>query len=229
MRDEGAYMTQSSNLPRAVLWDADGTLFDSMEYHWQAWHATIAAENHELTREQFEWGFGRLNASILRNHLGADLPDGEVERISEAKEQRYRALVRANGIELLPGVRTWLDRLKANGWRQAIASSAPRANLDVILAALKLSNWFDAVVGAEDVTRGKPDPQVYLIAAQRLEVPPARCLVIEDAAAGIEGAQRAGMQAIGVGPNHARLGAAVHARALDQLSADTPERLVSEE
>src|SRR3990172_8841533 len=168
---------------RAVLWDMDGTLIDSHEYHWLAWRDTLAAEGYRLTHELFAATFGQRNDTILRTFFGPDFPLSEVDRIGAIKEARYRALVRTQGIDLLPGTRRWLDRLKAEGWRQAIASSAPRLNLETILDVLRIANWFEAIVSAEDVQRGKPDPQVFLVAAARVGAPPRRCIVVEDAPA----------------------------------------------
>src|SRR3954470_3949567 len=178
-------MKEHGNGARAVLWDVDGTLIDSREYHWLSWHGALAAENFHITREQFELTFGRRNEEIL----GAYFPDygaSEIARVGEAKEVAYRELVRAGGIELLPGVRRWLERLRAEGWLQALASSAPRLNLDAIVSALDLEHFFSAIASAEDVTEGKPDPQVFLAAASKLGVAPHLCVVVEDAPAGTE-------------------------------------------
>ena len=213
--------------PGAVLWDMDGTLLDSAEYHWLAWREALAAEGFDLTRAQFESTFGQRNDTILRATFGPDLPLGEVDRIAGVKEARYRELVKTHGIDALPGVRRCLDRLNAGGWRQAVASAAPRLNVETILDALDIADCFDAIVSAEDVQRGKPDPQVYLTAAARVDAPPARCIVVEDAPAGIEGARRAGMRSIGVLSTHASLRADLTVRTLDELPDDTFERLLS--
>jgi len=212
--------------PRAVLWDMDGTLLDSAQYHWLAWREILAGERFELAHGQFVATFGQRNDTILRDWLGADLPLGEIARIGEAKEARYRALVQAGGITLLPGVERWLMRLQADGWRQAIASAAPRANVEAIVAALGIAAYFDAISSAEDVQRGKPDPQVFLVAAERLGVPPARCIVIEDAPAGLLGAQCGGMHAIGVRSSHTDLLADIVVDTLAELPDDAFERLI---
>src|SRR5262249_33664315 len=162
-------------------WDVDGTLVDSLEYHYISWRAALAAEKHELTREQFLSTFGRRNDEILRTYFGPEIDAEFIARVSHDKEEQYRELVRGRGIQPLPGVRRWLEHLKACEWRQAVASSAPPANLDVILAALGLASFFDAVVSAEEVEHGKPDPQIFLTAAAKVQVPPARCVVVEDA------------------------------------------------
>ena len=120
----------------------------------------------------------------------------------------------------------WVQRLRREGWHQAIASSAPRANVDVMLEAVGIAAEIDAVVSAEDVRAGKPDPEVFLTAAERLGVPAERCIVVEDAAAGIEAARRAGMRSIGVSTS-AVLEADVFVRSLADLGPDAFERLLS--
>ena len=212
--------------PRAVLWDVDGTLIDSSEYHWLSWRDALAAENFSLTRERFASSFGQRNDEILRTYFGEDYPASEVSRVGEAKETLYRRMLRERGIDLLPGVRRWLESLRAEGWLQALASSAPRANLEAILAALKLQDYFAAIVSAEDVERGKPDPQVFLVAAEKLRVAPAACVVVEDAPAGTEAARRAGMRSIGVLNSHADLSADLVVRTLEELPEDAFDALL---
>ncbi|HEX8118158.1 MAG TPA: HAD-IA family hydrolase, partial [Pyrinomonadaceae bacterium] len=121
-----------------------------------------------------------------------------------------------------------LDRLREAGWLQAVASSAPRANLEVIVEALGLSDYFAAVAAAEDVTEGKPDPQVFLVAAARLGVEPARCVVVEDAPAGTEAARRAGMRCVGVLSSHEELKADIVVRTLEELPDDAFDDLLKE-
>src|SRR5271170_6782773 len=181
----------------AVLWDLDGTLVDSEQYHWLAWRDTMAAESVPLTHQQFLLTFGLRNDAIIPQWIPGAAP-AAIERIANAKEQLYRRLVREGGLAPLPGAREWTHRLAAEGWRQAIASSSPRENIDAVLAVIGLAAVFQAVVSAEDVTLGKPDPQVFLTAAARLGSAPAQCIVVEDAPAGVEAARRAGMPSIGV-------------------------------
>jgi beta-phosphoglucomutase len=182
----------------AVLWDMDGTLVDSEEFHWLSWRDTMAAEGLPITRDQFVVTFGQRNDSILPHWLGAGATPDRIQHVGDAKEALYRKLVRDSGIAPLPGAAEWVGRLQRGKWRQAVASSAPRANIDVVLEVIGLVRCFQAIVSAEDVTAGKPDPQVFLTAASRLETPPAQCVVVEDAAAGVEAARRTGMHSIGV-------------------------------
>jgi len=190
----------SAPLPRAVLWDLDGTLADSREYHWRSWREAMEPEGVTLTEEAFAASFGQRNDAILGSWLGPDADPERVARIADAKEEAYRRMVREEGIDPIPGAAEWVRALHEAGWRQAIASSAPRANVEVMHAALRFEGLIDTLVSAEDVHRGKPDPEVFLAAAERLGVPPGRCVVVEDAAAGIEAAHRGGMMSIGVGP-----------------------------
>ena len=183
---------------RAVLWDMDGTLIDSEEYHWLSWRDAMSNEGRPITRDQFLASFGQRNDSILRNWLGPDATRERIDRIGDAKEALYRQRVRERGIQFLPGVSEWVHRLHQDGWRQAIASAAPRANVDTILEALRAANCFQAIVSAEDVRHGKPDPEVFLTAAAKLGVPGPRCIVVEDAAHGIEAARAARMKSIAV-------------------------------
>ena len=204
----------------------DGTLIDSEEYHWIAWRETMAAQGSPITHQQFLSSFGQRNDAILRAWLGAAATPELMTRIGDAKEKRYRDLVRNRGISSLPGVADWTHRLHKEGWLQAVASSAPRLNVEVVLDVLNTADCFQAVVSAEDVRRGKPDPEVYLTAAARVGASPARCIVVEDARAGVEGARRAGMRSIGVSRNGALLEADVVVASLDLLPRDAFESLL---
>jgi beta-phosphoglucomutase len=217
--------TAHERSPRAVLWDVDGTLIDSSEYHWLSWRGALDAENFSITREQFAATFGQRNDEILRAYFPAYTTE-DIARVGDAKEELYRELIRTRGIELLPGVGRWLDKLRRDGWLQAVASSAPRANLDAIISALSLETYFAAIASAEDVTAGKPDPQVFLVAAAKLGVQPALCVVVEDAPAGTEAARRAGMRSVGVLSSHAELKADVVVPSLEELPYDAFDEML---
>jgi beta-phosphoglucomutase len=150
-----------------------------------------------FSRDDFAATFGRRNPEIIRFLFRQEFSDADVARIGETKENYYRAAAE-KGVQLLPGVRALLDGLHARGVRQAVGSSAPRGNLDLILRITNSRRYFDAIVGMEDTTRGKPDPQVFLAAADKLGVPPARCVVLEDAVAGVEAAKAGGMKCAAV-------------------------------
>lgn len=211
---------------RAVLWDLDGTLLDSAQYHCLAWHDSMAAEGIELTYEHFLKHFGQRNDVSIPGYLGRPVSREELNRISDAKENHYRQMVKERGIELLPGVRQWLEHLSDAGWKQAIASSSPRPNIDVILDTLSIRRYFDAIVSAEDVRHGKPDPEIFLQAASRLAVPPGRCVVVEDAPAGVEAARRAGARTIAVLTSQQTLDADIVVHSLDELTPNAFDELV---
>jgi beta-phosphoglucomutase len=155
----------------------------------------MATRGIDLSHEDYLSDLGKRNDEILRARLGADV---DVAAIALAKEEAYRLSIRTRGLDVLPGARAWLARLRDEGWRQALATSAPRANIAAVFAAVEIESLFDAVASAEDVAHGKPHPDVFLAAAKKLDVAPERCLVIEDAPAGVEAAHRAGMRALGV-------------------------------
>lgn len=215
-------------MSKSVLWDLDGTLIDSEQYHWLAWRDTMADRGVPLTRDQFLATFGLRNDAIVPQWIPGASP-ALTNEIAVAKEALYRRLVRQGGLDPLPGVRHWTERLAHEGWRQAIASSAPRENIDAVLGVIGLASCFQAMVSAEEVERGKPDPQVFLSAASRLGSAPAECIVVEDAAAGIEAARRAGMRSIGVRRNGSPLLADLAVSSLADLPADAFSRLLDSE
>lgn len=212
-------------MPQAVLWDLDGTLVDSADYHFESWVDALAAEGRALTREQFHASFGQRNDRILAAWLGRDAPQELALRIAEAKERAYRQMVRDRGLDPLPGAERWVTTLHAEGWKQAIASSAPRANVEVVVEVLGWRSYFDAIVASEDVRIGKPDPEVFTTAAARVAVPPAQCIVVEDAGVGVEAAHRGGMRSIGIGPNAAAAQPDLAVPSLEALTPDDWHRL----
>jgi HAD superfamily hydrolase (TIGR01509 family) len=211
---------------RAVLWDMDGTLIDSEEFHWISWRDTLAAESITITHEQFLSSFGQRNDSIIPQWLGIAATPDRIEKIGNAKEELYRQLIRQHGISPLPGVARWVRQLHEDGWLQVIASAAPRANIDVVLEALSATHIFQGIVAAPDVHRGKPDPEVYLTAASRVGASPDRCIVVEDAVAGVEGARRAGMRSIGVSRDGKHLPADIVVHSLELLEPGAFDKLL---
>jgi HAD superfamily hydrolase (TIGR01509 family) len=184
----------------------------------------MGAAGYTVTEGQFLKSFGRRNDAILGEWLPGANPE-LIRSLGDEKEAVFRALVSAGRLTPLPGVMDWIERLATAGWRQAIASSAPRANVETMARALGIAGRMGALVSAEDVRHGKPDPEVFLVTAGRLGVAPVRCVVVEDAAAGIEAARRGGMRSVGVGTG-SLAAADVVAPSLADLPRDTFERLV---
>jgi beta-phosphoglucomutase len=182
----------------AAIWDVDGTLVDTAELHFAAWVQVAREIDQPFSRADFRATFGRRNPEIIRAVFDPAADDSRVAAIGNRKEVMYRSAATAQGIRLLPGVRSLLEGLRLAGWRQAIGSSAPLANLDLILELTRTRDYFQAIVSMEDTSRGKPDPEVFLISAARLGVPPARCVVLEDAVAGVQAAKAGGMACVAV-------------------------------
>lgn len=191
-------MAASAKNGLAVIWDMDGTMVDTAELHFRAWVEIGERLKQPFSRADFTATFGWRNPEILRHIYGDRFNEQEIADWGEQKEVLYRAAAQQQDVELLPGVRRLLEELHAAGFRQAVGSSAPRANLDLILRLTKVEAYFDAVISMEDTQRGKPDPQVFLLASGKLGVPPEKCLVIEDAPVGVKAARAGGMRCIAV-------------------------------
>ena len=215
----------------AVIWDVDGTLVDTAELHFRAWVELCRSLGRDFTCADFAATFGRRNPEIIRYLFGDRFDDAAIDDLGYRKEELYKAAAR-QGVSLLPGARDLLEGLHAAGFRQAIGSSAPRGNVDLILEMTGSARFFGAIASAEDTQRGKPDPQVFLVAAQKLGVPPAHCVVMEDAVAGVQAARAGGMKCIGVTfvghhPDESlrRAGADLVVKTLTEVSVETVRRL----
>lgn len=185
-----------------VIFDWDGVVIDSSALHERSWELLAAEISRPLPEGHFKAGFGKKNQEIIPRLLHwSDDPD-EIQRLGDRKEELYRDLVRRDGVHILPGARELLAALQVEGIPRSVGSSTPRSNLDAIFAATGLGELFDAVVCGDDVRHGKPAPDVFLLAAAKLGLPPAGCLVIEDAHVGIQAAHAAGMKVLAVATTH---------------------------
>lgn len=182
----------------AVIFDMDGVIVETGPQHFVAWRKLFAGMGRDLSKEEFHGTFGQRNQEILRYTLGDELSEIQIEELGRKKEEYYRALL-GEGVEAAPGFVPLLKALRAEGFKIAVGTSAPQQNVELILDELGVREQLDAVVTAEDVERGKPDPEIFLLAAQRCNVQPRRCVVFEDAVAGIQAAKAAGMRCVGVG------------------------------
>lgn len=186
---------------RAVLWDLDGVIADTGIYHCRAWQEIFSQMGIEFTEEHFMKHFGQRNDTIIRDTVNKTVSQEALDAIADKKEVTYRRLV-ADNIKALPGAIELLSSLQERGIKSAIASSAPPENVRIILKGLGIEKYFDAIACGREVTEGKPSPQIFLLAAEKLKVEPAGCIVIEDAVAGIAGAKRAGMKCVAVANSH---------------------------
>lgn len=183
---------------KGVIFDWDGVVIDSSAEHERSWEILSEEISKPLPEGHFKLGFGKKNEVIIPGILQWASDAGEVRRLAARKEEIYRDLVRSAGVHILPGARELLEALRTEGVPAAVGSSTPRENLNAIFAATGLDKFFQAVVCGDDVTNGKPAPDVFLLAARKLELEVGECLVIEDAHAGIEAALRAGMRVLAV-------------------------------
>lgn len=186
----------------AVIFDWDGVVIDSSAAHEVSWEQLASEEGRSLPHDHFERGFGLRGDSIIREILGWPADDATLRRLIGRKEELYRAEIRRTGLTLLPGIAAFLEALDDGRIPYGVGSSTPRGNIDCAMEMLGLEGRFRAVVAAGDVTRGKPEPDVFLEAARRLGLPAHRCVVVEDAPAGIEAAHRGGMLAVGLSTTH---------------------------
>jgi beta-phosphoglucomutase family hydrolase len=212
---------------KGALFDLDGVLIDSSPFHFASWVKLGEEVGFTMTPELFRQTFGQRNDAILRRFI-PDTTDEQIAAWSERKEDLYRQLA-AGKLTPLKGAKELVRALKGAGFRLAIASSTPRQNIAFALEQIGMADVFDALVGAEDVTKGKPDPAVFLTAAKRLGVLPERCLVFEDAIAGVIAAKRGGMKCIAVTTTNPR-DALVEAGAdlvVDSLAELSLERLAA--
>ena len=193
-------MSGTAGSPLAIF-DHDGVLVDTLKLHQDSWVEMGREAGLGVTAEFVLETFGMTNATMLRKLRGDALTDAEIQGYSDRKEAAYRALARGN-IALMDGVREFLDALTEAGALLAIGSSGVRPNLALTVEECGLEGRFSAIVAGEDVTRGKPDPQVFLLAASRAGVAPANAVVFEDAPVGIRAAKAAGMLAVGVTTSH---------------------------
>jgi beta-phosphoglucomutase len=218
---------------RAIIWDVDGTLLDSAEQHFRAWKQLATEIGQPFDRGDFAATFGLRNPEIIRQLFYHEATNERCAELADRKEDLYRSSVREEGVQLLPGVARLLSEFAIAGWPQAIGSSAPAANIDLLLEVTRSRNYFSAIVTGDDVSRGKPDPEVFLIAAKRLGTEPSDCLVFEDAVAGVAAAKAGSMTCIAVTfvGHHAAdkliaAGADLVVKSLEEVSLEAAERTI---
>lgn len=204
----------STAVPRGVIFDVDGVLVDSYQVHLRNWQAMARGVGKELTEAEFQPTFGRVSREIIPALWGADfMTEAEIAEFDRRKEARYRAAVAAD-FPAMEGARDLILALHDAGMRIAIGSSGPPENVNLTVDALCVREVVQTLVTGADVSRGKPDPEVFLLAAERLGVDPAHCAVVEDSPPGISAANAAGMTSIALlSAGHTRASVA-HARHL---------------
>jgi beta-phosphoglucomutase len=181
-----------------VIFDVDGVLVDSYQAHFDSWLLVGRERGMEMTHEQFVATFGRTSREVIRQLWGDLISDDvEIANVDNRKEALFRELMRLQ-FPAMDGAVQLIDQLNAAGFRLAVGSSGPPENVELVLDALQRRSAFRGVITGRDVTRGKPDPQVFMLGAERLGLPLANCVVVEDAPAGITAAHAAGMACVGL-------------------------------
>jgi HAD superfamily hydrolase (TIGR01509 family) len=180
----------------ALLWDMDGTIIDTEEWHFKIWQQTFQHHGFELDQHLFKENFGRNNREAIPILLGFDPSPALYETLIEEKEAHFRRVVPGKA-SLVPGVESWLSTAHEAGIIQVVASSASLENIQTFIDHYHLASYFDALVSGT-ACRAKPAPDVFLQSAQRINLVPERCCVVEDSLAGVAGAKSAGMTCIAV-------------------------------
>ena len=214
---------------KAVIWDMDGVIADTALYHFKAWQEVFQRRGVNFTQDDFRRNFGQRNDTIIRNTLGEQISQSEIDAIAREKEKTFRQVIGQN-IKPLPGAVKMLKSLREHGFKMALASSAPIENIRLVTRGLGIDDYFHSIVTGRDVAEGKPSPQGFLLAAQKLGVEPRDCIVIEDAIAGVAAAKRAGMKCIAVTNTHPRESLAeadLTVDTLEEVTVDDLEELLN--
>jgi beta-phosphoglucomutase len=215
----------------AVIFDVDGVLVDSYEAHFASWRKLYGELGRDYTETAFAADFGRTSRDILRRTLGPETTDVRIQSLDQRKEALFREILRAD-FPAMDGAVELIEALAADGFAIAVGSSGPPENIQLTLEKLGCAKHVGAIVTGADVQRGKPDPQVFQLAAERLGLPAASCAVVEDAVHGIEAARRAGMIAIaltGTATRHQLAAANLIVDSLRELSPEVIHKLIQRE
>jgi len=213
---------------KTVIWDMDGVIADTAPYHLKAWQEVLQKRGINFTEEDFRHCFGQRNDTIIRNALGKEVSQEEIDTIAKEKEAGFRQRIRQN-LKPLPGAIKLIKSLAEGGFKLALASSAPIENIQLVIIGLGISDYFHAIITGRDVTEGKPSPQSFLLAAQKLGIEPKNCVVIEDAVAGVSAAKKAGMRCLAITNTHPRTSlkeADLIVDTLEEISVNDLDRLL---
>lgn len=185
-----------------AIFDWDGVIIDSSAQHERSWELLADEIGNPLPEGHFKRGFGKKNERIIPD-LGWATDAGEIHQLGLRKEELYRELVRRDGVTPLPGARELLTTLRDAGIPCVVGSSTHRENIETICKITGLGSFFAGLVTGEDVSHGKPDPEVFLKGAALIGLAPECCVVFEDALVGLAAARAGGMKSVGVATTEA--------------------------
>ena len=189
-------MNNDMNSPLGLIFDIDGVLVDSNPAHFESWVVAAQEDGFEFTPELFQQTFGQTSRAIIKNHWPRDVSPEEIARIDKRKEDLYREYVPTK-VKLIPGAKELLLQLESYGFAVAVGSSGPGINVNFIVDFFELRSHLKSIVSGTDVVNGKPWPDIFLKAAQEMNVRPSRCAIIDDSESGILSGVAAGMKTIG--------------------------------
>ena len=186
----------------ALIFDMDGVIVDNHRYHLRSWLQFF--EQHDIAMDEQEYKEkvnGRVMSAVLPDLFGKSMSEEEIRRLGEQKESAYREIYRGE-ITPTPGLEDFLKVLDRENIPRAVATSAPTANVTFTMEHTRLGQYFPTIIDDSMVSKGKPDPEVYLMSAERLSMAPEHCVVFEDAMLGIQAGKNAGMRVVGVATTH---------------------------
>lgn len=188
----------------AALFDMDGVLVDNFDIHLQAWDTFCKSKGLTISSDDLKnFAFGRTNDEILPHFFEQSFSKQEIDALADEKEAIYRAIYKGSVTPVL-GLIAFVKALKEANISIAVATSAPAANAHFVLQEIGLSNYFDCITDSSMISKGKPDPEIYLTTAQRIGIEPSRCIVFEDSFAGIASGNSAGMNVVGIATTHSK-------------------------
>ena len=198
------FRTADALMIDTVLFDMDGVICHTNPFHSEAFQVFFKKRNMNPSQEEFEQHmYGKSNSYIFSHFFGRKIEGEELFKYEDEKESLFREIY-SNQVESIDGFLTFLDKLASNNYKLGVATSAPKANLDLIIDKLKIRKYFNSLMASEDVTAHKPNPQVYLKSAINLISKPNECVVFEDSFSGISAAINAEMKVVGVLSSHTK-------------------------
>lgn len=188
---------------RAFIFDMDGVVVQNDRYHYEAWKQFAGQHGKSVGFDEVKSWFGSTNEAILSRFFGRELSKEEVMKFASQKEALYREIYSPH-IHPLDGLKEFLEEAKENGFQIGLATAAPPENVDFVLKATGFVDHFDEITDDTRITRGKPDPEIFLVTAEKMNIEPGNCIVFEDSLYGIEAARKAGMKVVAVSTTHSK-------------------------
>ena len=189
---------------KAVIFDMDGVMVDNNPYHKKAWRTFVQNHGFDFSEEDLKQHiYGKTNRDILTFVFGPKITEEEIRQYANEKEKMYEVLYR-DFIKPVNGLVGFLDLLHSKNIPIAVATSAPPQNVKFVLTAIDVKKYFNIIVDDTEVKKGKPDPEIYLTTAKKLNINPSNCIVFEDSLSGVKSALNAGMKVVAITTTHTK-------------------------